>query len=140
MQTPVILIVEDEDVTRLNLVSLFEAEGYKVIEAIDGDDMHDKLTSNDDVNLVIMDINLPGKNGLILARELRQKKNIGLIFLTGRDNDVDRIGKDLREREAASGRTIVQLPKKLPINTELGSKPINLGGESPSEGASTPSE
>ena len=34
MQTPVILIVEDEDVTRLNLVSLFEAEGYKVIEAI----------------------------------------------------------------------------------------------------------
>ena len=70
MQTPVILIVEDEDVTRLNLVSLFEAEGYKVIEAIDGDDMHDKLTNNDDVNLVVMDINLPGKNGLILARAL----------------------------------------------------------------------
>jgi len=86
MQTPVILIVEDEDVTRLNLVSLFEAEGYKVIEAIDGDDMHDKLTNNDDVNLVVMDINLPGKNGLILARELRQKRNVGLIFLTGRDN------------------------------------------------------
>lgn len=42
MQTPVILIVEDEDVTRLNLVSLFEAEGYKVIEAIDGEDMHAK--------------------------------------------------------------------------------------------------
>ena len=80
MQTPVILIVEDEDVTRLNLVSLFEAEGYKVIEAIDGDDMHDKLTNNDDVNLVVMDINLPGKNGLILARELRQKRNVGLIF------------------------------------------------------------
>ena len=91
MQTPVILIVEDEDVTRLNLVSLFEAEGYKVIEAIDGDDMHDKLTNNDDVNLVVMDINLPGKNGLILARELRQKRKVGLIFLTGRDNDVDRI-------------------------------------------------
>ena len=85
MQTPVILIVEDEDVTRLNLVSLFEAEGYKVIEAIDGDDMHDKLTNNDDVNLVVMDINLPGKNGLILARELRQKRKVGLIFLTGRD-------------------------------------------------------
>ena len=77
MQTPVILIVEDEDVTRLNLVSLFEAEGYKVIEAIDGDDMHDKLTNNDDVNLVVMDINLPGKNGLILARELRQKRKVG---------------------------------------------------------------
>ncbi len=91
MQTPVILVVEDEDVTRLNLVSLFEAEGYKVVEAIDGEDMHEKLTANDDVNLVVMDINLPGKNGLILARELRQQRNIGLIFLTGRDNDVDRI-------------------------------------------------
>ena len=91
MQTPVILIVEDEDVTRLNLVSLFEAEGYTVVEAIDGDDMHDKLTTNDEINLVVMDINLPGKNGLILARELRQKRNVGLIFLTGRDNDVDRI-------------------------------------------------
>ncbi|MBE0362811.1 two-component system, OmpR family, aerobic respiration control protein ArcA [Pseudoalteromonas ulvae UL12] len=91
MQTPVILIVEDEDVTRLNLVSLFEAEGYKVIEAIDGEDMHEKISANDDINLVVMDINLPGKNGLILARELRQKRNIGLIFLTGRDNDVDRI-------------------------------------------------
>jgi two-component system aerobic respiration control protein ArcA len=38
-----------------------------------------------------MDINLPGKNGLILAREVRDRKNIGLIFLTGRDNEVDRI-------------------------------------------------
>ena len=38
-----------------------------------------------------MDINLPGKNGLILAREVRDRKNVGLIFLTGRDNDVDRI-------------------------------------------------
>ncbi|MCF6458380.1 two-component system response regulator ArcA [Pseudoalteromonas sp. MMG024] len=91
MQTPVILIVEDEDVTRLNLVSLFEAEGYKVLEAIDGEEMHERISQNDDINLVIMDINLPGKNGLILAREIRQQRNIGLIFLTGRDNDVDRI-------------------------------------------------
>ncbi|CAM5224496.1 DNA-binding response regulator [Alishewanella longhuensis] len=45
------------------------------------------------VNLIVMDINLPGKNGLILARELRQKESIGLIFLTGRDSEVDR---DLR--------------------------------------------
>ena len=91
MQTPVILIVEDEDVTRLNLVSLFEAEGYKVLEAVDGEEMHERISQNDDINLVIMDINLPGKNGLILAREIRQQRNIGLIFLTGRDNDVDRI-------------------------------------------------
>lgn len=90
MQTPNILIVEDEVVTRTTLKSLFEAEGYNVFEAEDGSEMHD-FFENNTINLVIMDINLPGKNGLILAREVRDRKNVGLIFLTGRDNDVDRI-------------------------------------------------
>ncbi|MBC3766128.1 two-component system response regulator ArcA [Neptunicella marina] len=90
MQTPIILIVEDEIVTRTTLKSLFEAEGYQVLEAEDGEQMHD-LFANNNINLVIMDINLPGKNGLLLAREVRDRKNIGLIFLTGRDNEVDRI-------------------------------------------------
>ena len=58
--------------------------------AENGEQMHD-FFENHTINLVIMDINLPGKNGLILAREVRDRKNIGLIFLTGRDNDVDRI-------------------------------------------------
>ena len=90
MQTPNVLIVEDEVVTRTTLKSLFEAEGYNVFEAENGDMMHD-FFENHTINLVIMDINLPGKNGLILAREVRDRKNVGLIFLTGRDNDVDRI-------------------------------------------------
>ncbi|KMT63814.1 two-component system response regulator ArcA [Catenovulum maritimum] len=90
MQTHNILIVEDEAVTRSTLVSLFEAEGYNVFSAENGDEMHQILKTND-VNLVVMDINLPGKNGLMLARELRENKSMGLIFLTGRDNDVDRI-------------------------------------------------
>ncbi len=38
-----------------------------------------------------MDINLPGKNGLMLARELRETTNTALMFLTGRDNEVDKI-------------------------------------------------
>jgi len=90
MQTPNVLIVEDEVVTRTTLKSLFEAEGYKVFEAEHGEEMHD-IFENNTINLVIMDINLPGKNGLLLAREVRGRKNVGLIFLTGRDNDVDRI-------------------------------------------------
>jgi len=43
------------------------------------------------INLVIMDINLPGKNGLLLGRELAKNKSLGLIFLTGRDSDIDKI-------------------------------------------------
>jgi two-component system aerobic respiration control protein ArcA len=90
MQTPKILIVEDEQVTRNTLKSIFEAEGYSVFEASDGEQMHQLLSENS-VNLVIMDINLPGKNGLLLARELREQANVALMFLTGRDNEVDKI-------------------------------------------------
>jgi len=90
MQKPHILIVEDEDVTRFNLRNLFEAEGYQVSEAIDGDSMERELQSKA-INLVIMDINLPGKNGLLLARELTRNKDLALIFLTGRDSDIDKI-------------------------------------------------
>ncbi|MGR6841419.1 two-component system response regulator ArcA [Aliivibrio wodanis] len=90
MQTPQILIVEDEHVTRNTLKSIFEAEGYNVFEASDGEEMHSVL-SEQQLNLVIMDINLPGKNGLLLARELRERGDMALMFLTGRDNEVDKI-------------------------------------------------
>lgn len=90
MQNPQILIVEDELVTRNTLKSVFEAEGYEVFEATDGTEMHEVLAKQS-INLVIMDINLPGKNGLMLARELRENTKIALMFLTGRDNEVDKI-------------------------------------------------
>lgn len=90
MQKPHILIVEDEDVTRFNLRNLFEAEGYTVSEAMDGESMDKRLQENT-INLIIMDINLPGKNGLLLARELTKNGDLGLIFLTGRDSDIDKI-------------------------------------------------
>ncbi len=90
MRAPQLLIVEDELVTRNSLKSIFEAEGYDVLEAVNGDEMHTALSDNV-VDLVIMDINLPGKNGLLLARELREKGETALMFLTGRDNEVDKI-------------------------------------------------
>ncbi|WP_342221887.1 two-component system response regulator ArcA [Candidatus Fukatsuia endosymbiont of Tuberolachnus salignus] len=90
MQTPHILIVEDELITRDTLKSIFGAEGYVVHEANDGVEMH-RILSENLINLVIMDINLPGKNGLLLARELREQVSVALIFLTGRDNEIDKI-------------------------------------------------
>ena len=90
MQKHHILIVEDEEVTRFNLRNLFEAEGYNVSEATDGESMEQQLQLNT-INMVIMDINLPGKNGLLLARELTNNNELGLIFLTGRDSDIDKI-------------------------------------------------
>ncbi|HHF3352107.1 TPA: two-component system response regulator ArcA [Haemophilus influenzae] len=90
MTTPKILVVEDEIVTRNTLKGIFEAEGYDVFEAENGVEMH-HILANHNINLVVMDINLPGKNGLLLARELREELSLPLIFLTGRDNEVDKI-------------------------------------------------
>ncbi len=90
MIIPKILIVEDEIITRNTLKSIFEAEGYDVFEAADGVQMH-RVLSMQKINLIVMDINLPGKNGLMLARELREHNDITLMFLTGRDNEVDKI-------------------------------------------------
>ena len=87
---PQILIVEDEAVTRNMLKNIFEAEGYQVFEATDGSQMHE-VREQQTINLVIMDINLPGKNGLMLARELRETTEVALMFLTGRDNEIDKI-------------------------------------------------
>ena len=87
---PQILIVEDETITRNMLKNIFEAEGYQVYEATDGSQMHEVLEQQT-INLVIMDINLPGKNGLMLARELREDTEVALMFLTGRDNEIDKI-------------------------------------------------
>ncbi len=90
MENYQILIVGDEDVTRFSLRHLFEAEGYQVFEAIDGETMGIMLAQHT-ISLVIMDIDLPGKNGLLLGKELVGNNNLGLIFLTERDSDIDKI-------------------------------------------------
>ena len=77
MQTPNVLIVEDEVVTRTTLKSLFEAEGYNVFEAENGDQMHD-FFENHAINLVIMDINLPGKMALFWHVKYVTVKTLGL--------------------------------------------------------------
>lgn len=50
-----------------------------MFEAENGVEMH-HILANHNINLVVMDINLPGKNGLLLARELREELSLPLIF------------------------------------------------------------
>ncbi len=85
-----LLIVEDEVVTRNTLTRLFQQEGYDVYDAADGMQM-ERIMARQQVDLVLMDVNLPGKSGMELAEQLREDDNIGLIFLTGRDAEEDRL-------------------------------------------------
>ena len=88
MQTPHILIVEDELVTRNTLKSIFEAEGYDVFEATDGAEMHQILSEND-INLVIMDIMLPVMDGLEATKRIVAERPVPVLILTARDDEAE---------------------------------------------------
>lgn len=85
-----ILIVEDE-VASLNLLaSYFEAEDYVVHKARDADEAEKALAVHD-IDVALVDIKLPGKDGLSLTREIRGKSDIGIILVTHKRDEIDRI-------------------------------------------------
>ena len=68
----------------------FEKEGYQVITREDAEQVP-ALVSDQAIELCLIDINLPGKDGLTLTRELRAISDIGIILVTGKDEQIDRI-------------------------------------------------
>ena len=85
-----VLIVEDDEVARTKLAGYLETAGYRVSEAGDGRGLREVL-GDDPVDLVLLDINLPGEDGLELTRLIRSSCDVGIILVTGRTDDVDRI-------------------------------------------------
>jgi two-component system torCAD operon response regulator TorR len=85
-----IVIVEDEPVTRTALAGYLQSFGYRVSEC-DSAEKAEKILAHDSADLLIVDINLHGKDGLEITREQRAKSEIGIILLSGRTDDVDRI-------------------------------------------------
>lgn len=85
-----LLLVEDEPVTRRRMAEYFRNEGFLVSEAEDGSDMRRMLTGKN-IDLVLLDLNLPGEDGLSLARNLRVMEDVAIIMVTGRNDDDDRI-------------------------------------------------
>lgn len=85
-----VLVVDDDEITRSCLVNYFVAEGYDVREAETAEDAEQQLAS-ERVDLVLLDIRLPRKDGLTLTRELRVKSEVGIILVSGRQDEVERI-------------------------------------------------
>ena len=85
-----ILVVEDEPITREQLVSYFTDEGFKVSSTGNGDEVVG-LVNDTNVILVLLDIKLPGKDGLTLTREIRAHSDIGIILVTSKQEQIDRI-------------------------------------------------
>ena len=85
-----ILIVDDEkpiaDILKVNLTK----NGYRVTEAYDGDEAIKKAL-NDDPDLVLLDVMLPGQDGFTVLKKIREKSSVPVIMLTARDEEVDKI-------------------------------------------------
>ncbi len=85
-----ILIVDDQQEICEVVHEYLTGEGYRVSTAHDGAGMR-RVLAQGPVDLVILDLMLPGEDGLTLARSLRSELGIGIIILTGRGETVDRI-------------------------------------------------
>ena len=85
-----ILVVDDQQEICDVVEEYLTGEGYRVSTAHDGAGMRRAL-SQSPIDLVILDLMLPGEDGLALARALRSESAIGIIILTGRGETVDRI-------------------------------------------------
>ncbi|HMQ52566.1 MAG TPA: response regulator transcription factor [Anaerolineae bacterium] len=87
---PSILIVEDDEILRQTLAYNLEAEGYQVLTAADGTTGLE-LARTQPLNLVILDLMLPGLDGLSVCRILRRELEVPIIILTARSGEVDKI-------------------------------------------------
>ncbi|WP_035061839.1 response regulator [Andreprevotia chitinilytica] len=124
-----ILVVDDDAEIRSLLAESLESYGLKVSVAADGASMQRTLAASK-IDLVVLDLTLPGDDGLVLCRNLRSKSNLPVIMLTARGDPVDRIlglemgaddylTKPFEPRELlARIRTVLRRTWMLPPNLE----------------------
>ncbi len=85
-----ILIVDDEKNLVKGLARSLNNEGYQTEAAFDGETAREKVRKNQ-FDLIILDIMLPGVDGLTLCREIRSQSGVPIIMLTAMGDDIDKI-------------------------------------------------
>ena len=85
-----VLVVDDEPRIRTLLRRYLADEGFKMSEAGDGVTMRAML-EREAIDLVLLDLMMPGEDGLSLARYIRQRSDIPIIMLTGKGDLIDRV-------------------------------------------------
>ena len=85
-----VVVVDDEkpiaDILEFNL----KKEGYDVYCAYDGNDAVD-LIYEEEPDIVLLDIMLPGRDGMEVCREVRKKYEMPIIMLTAKDSEIDKV-------------------------------------------------
>ena len=85
-----VLVVDDEPIVRDVVVRYLERDGYRTLTASDGDTAR-ALIAEREPSLVVLDVMLPGTDGLSLCRWIRGRSSLPVILLTARGEEADRI-------------------------------------------------
>ena len=91
MDTPThILVVDDDRDIRTLLADYLDGNGFRTLTASSGSEMR-KILDASRIDLVVLDLTLPGEDGLTLCRNLRAQSSLPVIMLTARSEPLDRI-------------------------------------------------
>ena len=85
-----ILIIEDDVLLNKGIAHTLSKEGYRVLTCMDYEEGI-KLAKEASVELILLDINLKGRSGLALCKEIRAYSKVPIIFITARDTDQDMV-------------------------------------------------
>jgi DNA-binding response OmpR family regulator len=88
--TKSVLLIEDDDAIADMLRGFFERDGYRFLHALTGEEAVERLRIRP-VSAVLLDINLPGIDGVETCRRIREFTRIPIIMLTARDSEVDKV-------------------------------------------------
>jgi DNA-binding response OmpR family regulator len=85
-----ILLVDDEESVQKLLTYPLERDGYRVIQARDGDEALARFAS-EPIDLVVLDVMLPRLDGLEVCKRLRASSTVPIVMLTARDDELDKV-------------------------------------------------
>jgi DNA-binding response OmpR family regulator len=88
--TPHILAVDDDESVRTLIIDYLSEQGMRVTGATNGQVMQAAINAGT-VDLILLDVKLPGEDGFALARNIRQTSKVPIIMLTGQSHEVDRV-------------------------------------------------
>lgn len=128
-----VLVVEDEPRLNQLAVDYLTAAGYLVSSLSTGDEAVDRIRS-DAPDLVVLDLMLPGKDGLDICREVRQFSEVAIIMVTARVEEIDRLlglelGADDYLCKPFSPRELVSRAKAILRRVMRNSEPANGHGQ-----------
>jgi DNA-binding response OmpR family regulator len=91
MNSPHILVAEDDKNIRIGLIDTLESEGYRVSSAVNGIETVE-LFGKGGFDLIVLDIMMPGKSGYDVCREIRAKDyDVPIIMLTAKGEEIDKV-------------------------------------------------